>query len=445
MKLAIQKLASVILLALGTWTIAGEQAAPQPQVYDLTAVIQRTLAANPDLKVAAQDVNLEKARLDEAKGHLLPQITGQMGVLQLERAPAFTMPGIGNVVFGQSDNSLANISLLWPVNSSGQIENMIKASRYGVEASLLGEKRSRQEIVAEASVAYYQALSAGQMIAVMQQQITMLKEAVRVSTALHDQGMVAKLDVLRPNTDLALAQTTLIQAENSARLALANLKRIMNLPATTEITVTPQEETAAMPTDLPLAIKTALAQRPEVQQLRMFQQAARAQQASAAAQGKPHLGLQTQYDLSRPSTYPETGNWSVGLVLQQSIFDGGIARAQAKQAEAQEKSLEAKEESLTAGITAQVTNALLTLQAADDRVASTTLGVTTAEEASRFAEVSYKNQVVAMADVLSAQTALTNARVQHTLAGFDKQMALVQYTLALGSLPTESKAGQPAK
>ena len=56
----------------------------------------------------------------------------------------------------------------------------------------------------------------------------------------------------------------------------------------------------------------------------------------------------------------------------------------------------------------------------------------TAEEAFRDAEISYKNQVVPMLDVLSAQNALTNARVQLALAQFNRQIALVQYHLALG-------------
>jgi len=426
--------------------MADEPAVPASQAYDLSAVIQQTLAANPDLKAAVQNVKLEQARLAEAKGHTRPQVKGQAGLMLLDSAPAFAMPGMGNVIFGKADNSLANISLEWPLYTSGLTENMVKASRAGVDASLLDAKRKRQEIVAEAAVAYYQALSAQQMIGVVEQQQKTLKEAVRISTALHDQGMVAKLDILRPSADLAAANTMHIQATNGYKLALVNLKRIMNLPATTGITLTPQNTPVDIATDEQLAVKTALAQRPEVQQLHKYQEAAKAQKAMAKAQAKPHLGLQTQVDLKRPTTYPNTGNWSVGLVVQQSMFDGGISRAQANQAEAQYQMLQAKEEALAAGISTQVTSALLTVQAADERMKSTDAGLKTAEEAYRFAEVSYKNQVVQIVDVLTAQTALTNARVQHTLAGFDKQIALIQYALALGNLPTDiTVVGQPAQ
>ena len=44
-----------------------------------------------------------------------------------------------------------------------------------------------------------------------------------------------------------------------------------------------------------------------------------------------------------------------------------------------------------------------------------------------------------MIDVLSAQSALTNAHVQLALAEFGRQTALIQYHLALGDTPAAAK------
>ncbi|MHB9132589.1 MAG: TolC family protein [Armatimonadota bacterium] len=419
--------------------VAGAALAQQPQVYDLPAVLQRTLAANPDIKAASGEIDLSKARVEEAKAHGRPQVTAQAGRLQLADDPSFTVAGMGSLVFGKADNNFANVAMTWPLYTSGMIENMVKASRQGVEASLQGYKRTRQEIAAEAAVAYYQALSAGQMIEVMQQQIATLKEAVRISTALHGQGMVAKLDVLRPTSDLAAAQTTLTQTENGYQLALTNLRRIMNLPADTVLTLKPTESPVAVPADVKVAIQQALVQRPEVKQLSAYQNATRAQEAAASAGSKPRVGVQAQYDIKRPTTYPEYGDWSVAVALEVPLFDGGISRARSNQAKAQLKQLQAREEALHQGITMQVTSAVLSLQAAQQRVLSATDALTTAQEAYRMAETSYKNQVVPMVDVLAAQTALTNARVQRELAAFDLQTAQIQLHLALGDILAEGR------
>jgi len=310
---------------------------------------------------------------------------------------------------------------------------MITASRRGVDAAWQGYTRSRQEILAEASTAYYQVLSAQRMVEVMQAQITTLKEAVRVATSLHDQGVVAKLDVLRPTSELASAQTSLTQAENGTQLALANIKRLLNLPIDTVITLTP---TADMPLptalDLPPTIQLALAQRPEVQQLQAYLAASAAQRTIARAGRKASLGLHAQYDVKRQTTYPDSGSWLVAIVVRQPIYDGGTAKAQLAAVGSQRDELLDQQEALRQGISMQVTSAVLNMQSADKSLESATLAAVTAEEAFRDAEISYKNQVVPMLDVLSAQNALTNARVQLALAQFNRQIALVQYHLALG-------------
>ncbi len=408
-----------------------------PVQYDLSAVIARTLATNPDIKAAEQTVDAARARVHAAQAQQRPQATAQLGYSQLDQTPSFTVSGMGTMAFGKVANPFADVTLQWPLYTGGMIEHMVAASRQGVEASLHGFARTRQEIAAEAAVGYYQALSAERMIEVMRAQITTLTEAVRVATTLHQQGMVAKLDVLRPSAELTSSQTMLTQAENGYQLALANLRRLMNLPSTAPIELASTEPVVEASADLSAATATALAQRPEVKQLHAYQLAAAARQDAARGQTRPHLGLQAQYDLKRPSTYPEIGHWSVGLVLQQSLTDGGATRAQAAELDAQLRELAAKDEALRQGITMQVQHALLNLQAAKSRTQSSATALEAALEAYRMADVSYKSQVVPMTDVLATQTALTNARTQQALAEFDQQVAIVQLRLALGDFPAE--------
>ncbi len=203
-----------------------------------------------------------------------------------------------------------------------------------------GYDRTRQEIVAEAATAYYQAQSAQRMVEVMQQQITTLNEAVRVASGLHDQGMVAKLDVLRPTSELASAQTALTQAENGCQQALANLKRLLDLPRDTAITVAPATETTATPqVELTVATQTALAHRPEMKQLQANIRATDAQRTIALAGRRPDLSLHVQYDFERPTTFPQIGNWWVALTVRQPLYDGGTAHAKVAEVKSQRQEL----------------------------------------------------------------------------------------------------------
>lgn len=409
--------------------------AQAPQAYDLQAVIAQTLAANPDIKASEQAVATAKTRIDEAKAQGRPQVTGQAGYVQLDQNPSFTVPGLGTMVFGKTDNPYANVSMLWPIYTGGMLENMIKASRFGVDAAWQGYARQRQERAAEAAVAYYQALSAGRMVDVVKAQIATLEEAVRVATALQQQGIVAKVDVLRPTADLESARAQLVQVENGQQLALTNLKRIMNLPMATEITLQPSEPALPVP-EAAAATTAALAARPEMQQLQAAQNALKAQAAAARGEQRPHVGLQAQYDFKRPTTYPDIGDWSIGIGISQTFADGGRAKAHEQSVTSQMKELQAKEEALKQGIAMQVTNGLLSVRAAEERLTATAASLATAEEAYRMAEASYKNQVGTITDVLAAQTTLTNARAQQALAEFDRQSAVIQLHLALGDFPS---------
>jgi outer membrane protein TolC len=408
---------------------------PAPPTYDLQAVVRRTLEANPDIRAAEQAVETARTKVEQAKAEGRPSVTAQAGYTQLQSDPSFTVPGLGTIVFGKTDNPFANVGAQWPLYTGGMIENMIKASRFGVDAAGQSFQRRRQERAAEAAVAYYQALSAGQMVGVMEAQVEALREAVRVATALQDQGIVAKVDVLRPTAELESARAQLVQAENGQRLALTNLKRIMNLPMEEEIALQPAEPGLTVPDSIRTAIDGALASRPEMAELQAYRDALKAQAAAARGERRPHVGLQAQYDFERMSTYPEMGNWSVGIGISQSLFDGGRSKAKEAELASQASELEAKEEALKQGIAMQVTNGLLTVRSADERLKATAAALATAEEAHRMAQVSYRNQVLTITDVLVAQTALTAARAQHALAQFDRQAAEIGLHLALGDFP----------
>jgi outer membrane protein TolC len=147
------------------------------------------------------------------------------------------------------------------------------------------------------------------------------------------------------------------------------------------------------------------------------------------------VGLQSQWDFPRATTYPNYGDWTVAVVLQQNLFDGGISRAQRNQAKAQYKQVTSQLQALKEGITLQVKKALLDLESAKERLAAAEKGLTAAKEAYRLAKLGYENQVSTMLDVLSAQTALTGAGVQRAVANFDVQVARTQVLLACGLLP----------
>ncbi len=408
--------------------------------FDLQGVITRTLAENTTIKAARQSVTTAEKKVDEARSAQNVKVQGEAGYMQLSEAPSFTVAPMGSLVFGKTENPWANVSMDWPIYTGGMIKNMIIASRKGVDASWQGYERTKQEIIAEAVTAYFQVQSAKRINDVMQKQALTLLEAVRISTGLYEQGIVAKLDVLRPTSELASAQAGLIQAENGYHQALNNLKRIMNYPYDADIAVTTEKSNIlSAPAELSVAIKTAMELRPEVKQLHAYMQATDSQKNIISAGKKPQIGVHAQYDIKRTSLNPEFGNWSIAFMLRQSLSDGGLNKAQLAEVKSQREELNIREQTLKQGIQMQISNAILSIQSAEKKVQAMTQAKNAATEGYRVAEASYKNQILPIIDVMSAQTALTNANMQYELAEFDQQIAYIQYHLALGDLPALTK------
>ncbi len=445
MRLTSTLLVALLLATLGLVALAEEQVAPEaPEPWSLQSVVERTLAASPQLAAARQEVALAKAQLGEAVSYGKPQVKAQLGYIQLDKDPTFKVAGFGTMTFGEADNPFSNVAFELPLYTSGQLENLKKAARHGVEAAGFSYERAVQELAAEAAVAWFQAQTAAQYIQVLESQQTTLEEAVRVAKALYIEGLVAKVDVLRAESELASAQASLTKARSGFGTALANLRRLMALPEEAQISLSAPDSGQLLLPEGELTLSRALELRPELRQLDAYQRAALAQASAARAGLRPQVGVQAQWDFERPTTHPIYGDWTLAVVLSQAILDGGQTKSKAKQAEAQAEQVAANAEALAQGIALQVEKAHLDVVAAEERLQATEQATLAAQEAFRLAEIGYRNQVSSMLEVLMAQTALTNTRVQWAVADFDRNTAKVALLLACGLLPEPLVSPAPA-
>lgn len=65
--------------------------------------------------------------------------------------------------------------------------------------------------------------------------VTRLEDHLKNVQAQYDVGVVAKVDVLRSQVELANAKQTLIQAENAYQVSEANMNKIVGLPMDTNL------------------------------------------------------------------------------------------------------------------------------------------------------------------------------------------------------------------
>jgi len=418
---------------------------PAATTYDLAAVIKAALEHHPSLGAAAQDVKAAEARVRQVQAHFRPQINAEAGYTRLQEDPSFSVQGFGTMTFGEADNWTANLGLEFPLYTGGKLEGMKAGAQAGVAMSEEQLARSRQTVAVNAARAYTRLLEANRMLPVIADQVKALQEVVRAATALAEQGVVAKIDVMRAQVALSGAQSGLAELQANRRAANAMLVEAMGLPPGTQVAIaeTATDTDAATPELTAEQWQTAWEQRPDLRLLAAQKRALQAQVAVAHSDMKPQIGLFARSEFERPTFYPDTGTLSGGLMVRQRLSDGGASHQAVAEARARLEQLERVEEQVKYGIAVQVQVAITGVEGARVRLATTTPAVALAREALRLTQVGYANGVMPLTDVLQAQAALTKASADNEGALSALRQSLVELDYAMGRLdaPPTAPAG----
>jgi outer membrane protein TolC len=309
---------------------------------------------------------------------------------------------------------------------------------------------------------FYEVLFNDQLIKVREASVHLLEEQLENTKRRFEAGTVPKFDVLRAEVELANARPLLIQARNDLRIAKIRLANLLALNAVLsgdqstesfpyvlvgELTYTPYTE------DLTASLRTALEKRSEIKELEQ-QTAARKEGVHVAFSGyKPRLDIFGQFEARNPSlgdtkhlligTPPNTvtnltrgstvdidptiRGYSAGVEFTWDVFDGFSTHGRVVQARALYEAARLDLDEKKRDIALEVRTAHSTLQQAFETIESHKKGVEQGEESLRLAQARFNVGAGTQLDVLSAQTALTDARTTYA-------RALYEYNVAVATL-----------
>ena len=271
----------------------------------------------------------------------------------------------------------------------------------------------------------------------------LLKENLRVNTALVNSGSVTRDRELRANAELLAVQDRLQSSENAVAAARRYLNFLVNRAldapiADSPIANKPNLDAAA------LAPKGNSGLRPELVKLDANLALAHAGLSQAAAAGKPNIGFGLDFGTQGENYgFGRGKNFATAaIVLNWRLFDFGQTRAQKSSAAARISALQAERIALMAQLE------LAAKQAADD-VISATKRIETAKARQLAAEegfriVARKRDAGAATQVefLDAERARTEAELALYAAGFDRANQLAELELALAAYRLPSSFSQ---
>ncbi len=320
------------------------------EAITLDQAIGRALEVAPMLANAAANSDLNRARIDEARAPLYPNISGAGDYLQA--------PGYDRTITN-GGQTLGQLVLEYTAFDGGRRNDQVRAARYAAEAATLGVAAVRAQIVFDTTVAYFDLLRTRDQQWTLDANLGRLTGYVKIVEALERSGRAIPNDLLRirsarDTTELALANAD--QAADHASIVLASL---IGADDTNDLQVAPVD-------DLPAPPSAALDQSPAYKAADRQVRAAQMQVAAAHDERYPTvkfgatagwLGIDPQ------KTFGHHLGASYDTALALPLFQGGLVRSHIDEALASQHVAEAQKKQIELQLTRDLADA-------DDRYAN---------------------------------------------------------------------------
>lgn len=386
------------------------------------------LAANPELAPLLQQGQ---------------QMASQYGTLFAgQMAETMNLVGSGIVdAFDTDTRNLGIISVMFtqPLYMGGKIRAYDRLTHYSEE--LAGEKLrgEEQEIILNVDKAYWQIIALSNKLRIATAYRDMLKRLDDDVRKMIDEGVATRANELTVNVRLNEAEMTLMRVEDGlvlSRMLLAQLCGY-DLQATPRLADETLENIAVTIENVDGGVEDALAQRPELRQLRLATDIYGEKMRIERAAMLPQLALTGGY----MTTYPaltngfETrfrGMWNVGVSLKIPLWHWGEGLNKVRAAKTEADIARLRMAEVGEKVELQVRQTAFAVNEANRKLQYAEKNLEKAEENLRVARLGFAEGMVTTSDLLAAQTAWVGAESDLVDARIDIMLTRAAYAKALG-------------
>jgi len=409
----------------------------------LADVIDVALRNNTTTRASWQAARAAAFSYGSARGAWLPTVDGQVDVTTLKTVPSQGRTAVKQTIYGPS------ASLSWLLLDFGGRSGSISQARNLLLASDWTHNAAIQNVVLQVESAYFQYLATS---ALLEAQRTSLQEARRNLEAArerHAVGLGTMADTLKAQTAVSQAQLVLETTQGQLATTRGALAVAMGLPANVDYdlrktleTIPPMEVAESVDS----LIDTALRERPDLAAARAQAAAADAGVSRARSALLPRLvaggqAAETYFAHSTAGGSSYSGN----LTLQIPLFSGLSRHYDVDAAKATAAESHARVEGLAQQVVYQVFASYNDLRTATQRVKTSGALLTSARQSEEAALAQYREGVGSLLDLLSAQSALADARAQEIDARWSWYIAVAQLAHDAGLLNLKGGSSIPMR
>jgi outer membrane protein len=412
----------------------------------LDQAIEKALEKSPKLAASESELQAAKSRTYMARSGIYPQVNVHAGFTRTTSpmwafATKLNQGQIAAADFNPDDlndpdpidNYQTGVSVVMPVFDSGQTIIGIDMANLAHEAEKNAAKRARQEVIFEVTSSYARALFAKENLLVIKKALESAKARQEMVSSLHDAGLIVKGDLLRANVYVADIEQKKLMAENGVEVSLAALNASMGGPIASDYAIKEPFETGEdIEGTIEEWVKTALANRPDLKQMRLVTNISDKDIDRAKAAFLPAVFLSGSWETNSKDLEDHNPNYTLGAMVNMDLFSGGYKSSRIDEAKANNSRAVNIVRQFELGIEVQTRQAYLNTTSAKKRTEVAKGAVSQAEEGLRITADRYESGLYTIVNLLDAETALQQARSNLLISTYDYVVAKAELMLAAG-------------
>jgi len=291
----------------------------------LDEAVALALRDNRDILLKSKDVEIAKAKINQARAGLFPELTAvggwsdSRGVYDKDAAGFSASAGVKQVIY-----------------SGGKVLNSLKSGEHNYSAMEAVLDKTRQETIFNVKKSFYTLLLSVELLRVNKAIAANIQEHLDFIAARFSSGQASESEMITMRSSLSGAVQAYEAALNQAEAAGALLNNLLFLDQGAKIKAEGKFEYAPKEIAYDEAFLKALRLRPEIRQLEAGQNAAEAQVEIAKAGQRPQVSASWDYYSSSRLSTGTTKNWNdynvLGISVSWPVFDGWLAKAKVEQA-----------------------------------------------------------------------------------------------------------------
>jgi len=389
--------------------------------------------------IAKEELDRAAGQIREAWAGALPRLDFQGMYTRNIEIPEVVIAG-QSIKFGTKNNYSLGLTLTQPLYLAGKVSGALKIAKYYRSYAEYKLQQAENDVIYEIKRAFFGAKLAADMVEVYENAIKQAELNLENVQKQFDLGMAAEYDVLRAEVELANLKPLLIKSRNDSGIALIVLLNRLNVPGDQEVILKYEFNPADLydQVNLQTGMFHARNSNPVILQQDYLVKSYDKAIGIRRADRLPQLYFMSSYDYSgqsdefRPPSSAWTDSWSASLILSFPIFEGRAISGRVMQAKADYNQSRYLARQVRENVLLSVKAAYGSWQEAVASLKTQEKTVEQAEEGLRIANLRYNSGVGTQLEVLSAQTANTQAKVNHINAVYDYELAVAEYQRAVG-------------